>query len=137
MDCPPSLGLLAVNALVAATAMLIPMQAEFFALQGLSGLMGVVDLVKKRLNPGLEFLAIVPCMVDARRNLSTEVLAEVQGHFGDRVSTARIRTNVRLAEAPSHGLSIFDYDPESNGAADYMNLADDLLARLRIQSADR
>jgi chromosome partitioning protein len=128
-DCPPSLGVLTVNALAAATEVLIPLQTHFFALQGMAKLLDVFSLVRKRLNPELRISGILPCLVDPRLRLSQEVLDEVQRHFGDVVLTTRIRSNVKLAEAPSHGLTVFEYAPESHGAQDYAALADEVLAR--------
>ncbi len=130
LDCPPSLGVIAANALVAAGRVLIPMQPEFFALQGMSKLLEVVTLVRRRLNPALEILAIVPCMVDQRTNLANEVVAEIERHFGAWTTRTRIRSNVKLAEAPSFGRTIFDHAPDSNGARDYAGLAAEVLARI-------
>jgi chromosome partitioning protein len=127
MDCPPSLGLLSINALAAATEVLVPLQTEFFALQGLSNLMEVVTLVRRRINPTLRLRGILPCMVDARTRLSSEVIKEVQTHFADLLLASSIRTNVRLAEAPSFGKTIFEYAPDSNGAQDYEALAAEML----------
>jgi chromosome partitioning protein len=127
MDCPPSLGVLSANALVAADEVLIPIQTEYFALQGMAKLLEVVQLVRKRLNPELEICAILPCMVDLRTNLTAEVIAEIQRHFGQWVSKSMIRSNVKLAEAPSFGRTIFEHAPESNGADDYAAFAAELL----------
>lgn len=127
IDCPPSLGLLAVNALTAATEVLIPLQAEWFAMQGMAKLTEVITLVRRRLNPVLRILGIAPCRVDTRTRLATEVLEEVRGFFGDRVLRTRIRTNIRLAEAPGHGQTIFEYDPLCHGAQDYRTLAAEIL----------
>jgi chromosome partitioning protein len=127
MDCPPSLGLLSINALAAATEVLVPLQTEFFALQGLSNLMEVVTLVRRRINPTLRLRGILPCMVDARTRLSSEVIKEVQTHFAELLLGSSIRTNVRLAEAPSFGKTIFEYAPDSNGAQDYEALATEML----------
>ncbi len=127
VDCPPSLGVLSLNALAASDGLLIPLQTEFFALQGMTQLLEVVDLVQSRLNARLKVLGIVPCMVDQRTNLSAEVLAEIERHFGDLLFQARIRKNIKLAEAPSFGQSIFAYAPDSNGALDYAQLAHELL----------
>jgi chromosome partitioning protein len=126
LDCPPSLGVLSANALVAADEVLVPMQAEYFSLQGMSNLMEVVALVKRRLNPRLEVKSIVPCMVDTRTNLTNEVLAEIRNHFGATVSKTLIRSNVKLAEAPSFGRTIFEHAPDSHGARDYEALAAEL-----------
>jgi chromosome partitioning protein len=127
IDCPPSLGLLTVNAMTAASEVLIPLQTEWFAMQGMAKLMEVIGLVRRRLNPGLSVLGIAPCRVDARTRLATEVLEEVRGFFGDRVLRTRIRTNIRLAEAPGHGRTIFQYDPGCRGARDYRALAAEIL----------
>ncbi len=129
LDCPPSLGVLSANALVAADQVLIPMQTEFFSLQGMAKLDEVIHLVKRRLNPGLEILCVLPCMVDLRTNLTSEVLAEIDRHYGSAVSATCIRSNVKLAEAPSFGLSVFDHAPDSNGARDYWDLAVEVLRR--------
>ncbi|MBU0754876.1 MAG: ParA family protein, partial [Planctomycetes bacterium] len=123
IDCPPSLGLLSLNALVLAQEVIIPIQAEFFALQGMGKLMEVVRLVKTRLNTGLEVSGIVICMYKAQTTLAKEVLNEVESYFGGIVYQSKIRQNIKLAEAPSHGQTIFAYDPYSNGAKDYMELA--------------
>lgn len=123
VDCPPSLGLLSLNALAAVEEVIIPIQAEFFALQGMGKLMDVVNLVRERLNPKLRISGIVICMFRAQTTLAREVLQEVRSFFGDVVLETRIRQNIKLAEAPGHGKSIFAYDPSSNGAADYMALA--------------
>ena len=127
--CPPSLGLLSVNTLVAVREVIVPLQAEFFALQGMARLREVVDLVQKRLNPSVSILGILPSMVDSRTTLSREVLAEIRGYFGTAVFGTAIRRNVKLAEASSHGRTIFEYAPESNGAADYAALAEEVLRR--------
>lgn len=134
IDCPPSLGLLSVNGLVAATDVYIAVQTEFFALRGLTKLLELVDLVRRRLNPTVEVTGIIPGLYDARRNLNREVLEELRTHFGKRVFHTVIRENVRLAEAPGHGKSIFDYAPESNGAADYMNLAKEVLGEFGVKT---
>lgn len=128
MDCPPSLGVLAANALVAADDVLVPMQAEYFSLQGMAKLFEVVELVSKHLNPDLEVRAIIPCMVDLRTNLTSEVLNEIRNHFGSRVCQSMIRANVKLAEAPSFGRTIFEHAPDSNGAQDYAALATEFLS---------
>lgn len=130
IDCPPSLGVLSLNALAAADRVVIPLQTEFFALQGMTQLLDVVGVVQQRLNPRLEILGILPCMVDRRTNLTNEVLAEIERHFGNALLKARIRKNVKLAEAPSFGQSILRYAPESNGAEDYLELAAELRQKL-------
>lgn len=128
-DCPPSLGLLTINALVAADEILIPLQPHFYALQGMARLLDIVRLIRQRLNPRLRITGILPCLVDPRLRLSQEVLEEVRGHFGDVVYRTCIRSNVKLAESPSHGLTVFEYAPESRGASDYKALAQELLER--------
>ncbi|MEM7204242.1 MAG: AAA family ATPase [Planctomycetota bacterium] len=129
MDCPPSLGVLSANALVAAHEVLIPMQTEYFALQGMAKLLEVVELVRDRLNPKLEVSWVLPCMVDLRTNLTAEVLEEIRKHFGDVVAETVIRSNVKLAEAPSFGRTIFEHAPGSNGAEDHFAFAREFLAR--------
>lgn len=128
IDCPPSLGLLTINALTAANGLLIPVQAEFFALQGLSQLLATVDLVRKRLNPKLQLRGILPCLVDGRRNLSREVLARLSESFSGRVFRTSIRSTVVLAEASGHGQTVFTYAPRSHGAADYAAFAEEVIA---------
>jgi len=127
LDCPPSLGLLSVNGLAAVREVLIAVQTEFFALQGMSKLVEVVQLLRRRLNPELRIRGILPCLYDSRLRLAREVLAEVRRYFPGQVFRTSIRTNVKLAEAPSHGLTIFEYDPLSSGAADHLALAKELL----------
>jgi len=126
-DCPPSLGVLSANALVAADRVLIPMQAEYLSLQGMAKLLEVIQLVQKRLNPQLQIECILPCMYDPRTNLTNEVLNEVASHFGNVLARTRIRSNVKLAEPPSFGRTIFEHAPDSNGARDYAALASELL----------
>ena len=123
VDCPPSLGILNVNGLTFVNEVFIPMQCEFFALHGLSLLVRTIEVVKKRLNPALAVTGVIACMYDARKGLSRETVKEIETHFGPRVFQTKIRSNVRLAEAPSHGKSVFDYAPESYGAEDYRSLA--------------
>jgi chromosome partitioning protein len=130
MDCPPSLGVLSANALVAADAVVIPMQAQYLSLQGMAKLLEVIALVQKRLNPRLKIGCILPCMVDQRTNLSAEVLQEIGRHFGGQLTQTRIRSNVKLAEAPSFGRTIFQHAPESNGARDYEAFAGEFLAMM-------
>jgi chromosome partitioning protein len=127
MDCPPSLGLISLNALVACDELLVPVQAEFFALQGLGKLLEVVDLVQRRLNPRLRISAMVSCRHDPSTNLGKAVVADIKAHFGEVFLTTVIRRDVKLAEAPSHGRTIFEYDPECRGAQDYLALAKELL----------
>jgi chromosome partitioning protein len=122
-DCPPSLGLLSINALAAATEVLVTVQTEFLALQGMSKLMDVVALLRRKLNPGLEIAGIVPCLYDSRLRLAREVLAEIRRFFPGQVMREAIRANVKLAEAPSFGQTILQYAPESKGAYDHRRLA--------------
>jgi len=129
VDCPPSLGLLTLNALVAADAVLVPLQCEFYALEGLSHLLQTIDRVKGALNPGLQIQGVVLTMFDKRNNLTEVVAADVRGHFGDTVYATVIPRNVRVSEAPSHGLPVLLYDMRSAGAQAYMDLARELLAR--------
>jgi chromosome partitioning protein len=129
IDCPPSLGLLTLNALVAANAVLVPLQCEFLALEGLSQITGTIELVRKSLNPKLRLHGIVLTMFDRRSNLSELVEADVRGFFGDRVYETVIPRNVRISEAPSHGLSVLAYDAKSSGAAAYHRLAEEFCVR--------
>jgi chromosome partitioning protein len=129
IDCPPSLGLLTVNALTAADSTLIPIQCEYYALEGLSQLLATVNLVRDHLNPQLEVKGAVLTMFDARTNLSSEVAAEVRRHLGSRVYETVIPRSVRLSEAPSHGLPIHLYAPTSKGAEAYAALAAEIRAR--------
>ncbi|MGK0201657.1 MAG: chromosome partitioning protein [Planctomycetota bacterium] len=129
-DCPPSLGVLSANALVAADWVVIPMQAEYLSLQGMAKLLEVIDLVQTQLNPNLKIACVLPCMLDSRTNLSMEVLAEIKEHFGDLLTKSRIRNNVKLAEAPSFGRSIFEHAPESNGAQDYAAFAIEFMQKI-------
>ncbi|MCB0419595.1 MAG: ParA family protein [Bdellovibrionales bacterium] len=126
IDCPPSLGLLTVNALCAADTFLVPLQCEYFALEGLSQLLNTAGIIKKNLNPELRIQGIVLTMFDRRNNLSHQVVSEIQTHFGSKVFNAIIPRNVRLSEAPSHGQSIFSYDNKSIGAKKYLELAKEL-----------
>ncbi|MBJ02731.1 MAG: chromosome partitioning protein [Planctomycetes bacterium] len=128
IDCPPSLGLLSVNALAAVQEVLITLQTEFFALQGMSKLVEVVQLMRRRLNPELEITGILPCLYDSRLRLAREVLGEIRRYFPARVFPRPIRSNVKLAESPSYGQSIFEYAPSSPGAQDYARLAAHMLA---------
>lgn len=130
IDCPPSLGLLTVNSLSAAETFLVPLQCEYFALEGLSQLLNTAGLIKKSLNPELRIEGICLTMFDGRNNLSHQVVAEIQSHFGDKVFAAIIPRNVRLSEAPSHGQTIFQYDPKSLGAKKYRELAEELDRRV-------
>ena len=129
IDCPPSLGLLTVNALTAADAVLVPIQSEYYALEGLTQLIATIHLVRDHLNPPLEIKGVVITMYDARTNLSADVAAEVRRHLGDRVFATIIPRSVRLSEAPSYGLPIALYRPDSRGAEAYRALATELRAR--------
>lgn len=130
IDCPPSLGLLTLNALAASDSFLVPLQCEYYALEGLSQLLNTAGLVKKRINPNLKIEGIVLTMFDTRNNLSHQVVSEIRNHFGDKVFKAVIPRNVRLSEAPSHGRSIIHYDNKSVGAIKYMELAQELDAHV-------
>ena len=134
IDCPPSLGLLTVNALAAGDAVIIPVQCEYYALEGLAQLLRTIEAVRDRLNDHLEVLAIVLTMEDRRNRLSLQVIDEVQRHFPKLLANARIPRTVRLAEAPSHGLPISIYDPKSAAAQAYDDLARELSARLRARA---
>ncbi|MCL4352546.1 MAG: AAA family ATPase [Firmicutes bacterium] len=127
IDCPPSLGLLTINALTAADAVMIPIQCEFFALEGLSQLLATIELVKKRLNPKLQLEGVVLTMFDGRTNLASQVAEEVRAHFRSKVYRSVIPRTVRLSEAPSHGLPIMRYDPKSKGADGYRLLAEEVV----------
>ncbi|MCS6838438.1 MAG: AAA family ATPase [Bdellovibrionaceae bacterium] len=135
IDCPPSLGLLTVNALTAAHSFLVPLQCEYYALEGLSQLLNTAGLIKKNFNPHLMIEGILLTMFDTRNNLSHQVVQEIQAHFDDKVFKAIIPRNVRLSEAPSHGKSILDYDGRSVGALKYLELADELLNKMRLTSS--
>lgn len=123
IDCPPSLGLLTINAFTASDQILIPLQAEYLALQGLSKLTEVIGKIKKRLNKDLELRGVFVTQYDKRKVLNRDVMEAVQSYFGEKVMRARIRNNVALAEAPTQGLDIFRYNEKSNGAMDYLSLA--------------
>lgn len=127
LDCSPSLGLLSINALTYAKEVMVPLQCEFLALHGISLLTRTVELIRRRLNPELEIKGVIPCMYDIRKGLARETVEELQNYFKGKVFKTRIRTNVRLAEAPSHGQTIFEYAPDSNGAEDYMALAREIV----------
>jgi chromosome partitioning protein len=129
VDTPPSLGLLTLNALTAADAVLVPMQCEYYALEGLSDLQNTIRLVSESLNPGLDIEGIVLCMVDPRQNLTQQVTNEVRAHFDGKVYETTVPRNVRLSEAPSFGKPILLYDVASKGARSYLDLAREFLAR--------
>lgn len=139
IDCPPSLGLLTLNALAAADEVIIPLQPHFLALQGLGKLLETVSLVQRRINPKLKVLGVILCMYETSTRLAGEVVADLRNYFEQsrgaglpwsdaRIFQAAIRRNVKLAESPSYGKTIFDYEPKSNGASDYQALADEFLA---------
>lgn len=129
IDCPPSLNMLTVNALVAATSVIIPMQCEYYALEGLSALLGSIEKIRKYLNPELKIEGLLRTMYDPRNNLATQVSAQLLEHFGEKVYRTIIPRNVRLAEAPSHGLPVIKYDKASRGAIAYLALAGEMLRR--------
>jgi len=129
IDCPPSLNMLTINALVAADRVIIPMQCEYYALEGLSALMQTVDIIKGHLNPDLEIEGVVRTMYDPRNRLTIEVNNELFNHLGQKVYRTVIPRNVRLAEAPSFGLPVIQYDRQSKGAIAYLALAGELLRR--------
>ncbi len=129
IDCPPALNLLTVNALTAAHRVLIPMQCEYYALEGLTALLDTIAQIRQTVNPGLEIEGLVRTMFDIRNNLSTEVSRQLIEHFGDQVYRTVVPRNVRVAEAPSHGVPVLDYDAESRGAIAYLGLAGEFLRR--------
>jgi ATPases involved in chromosome partitioning len=129
IDCPPSLGLLTLNALVAAHSVLIPVQCEFYALEGVSQLLHTIQLVQRELNRGLAIEGALLTMFDTRLNLNNQVAAEIRKYFGDRVYQTQVPRNVRLSEAPSHGLPVILYDSRSRGAMCYRELATEVIAR--------
>ncbi|MBI2891613.1 MAG: ParA family protein [Nitrospirae bacterium] len=129
LDCPPSLGLLTVNALTAAHSLIIPLQCEYYALEGLAQLLKTVKLIRDNLNPGLEIEGVLLTMYDARTNISEQVAREVREHFRGYVFNTVIPRNVRLAEAPSHGKPVLTYDPSSVGSRSYAALAEELVGR--------
>jgi chromosome partitioning protein len=134
LDCPPALDLLTLNALVAADRLLVPMQAEYFALEGISELMHTLDRVKGGLNSGLEIEGVLLTMYDDRTNLAQQVTENLRAYFKDKLLKTAIPRNVRLAEAPSYGKPVILYDPKSRGAEAYMELADELLKRNGVES---
>ena len=127
VDCPPSLSLLTINALTAVDSVLIPIQCEFYALEGVSQLVSTIDLVKRNLNPDIRIEGVILSMFDGRTNLSAQVVEEVKKYFKEKVYTTVIPRNVRLAEAPSHGMPVIQYDPRSTGAQAYMEFAEEFL----------
>ncbi len=136
IDNPPSLGLLSVNGLVASNEVLIAVQTEFFALQGLGKLVEIVQLLRRRMNPDLEITGVLACMYDGRLRLAREVLSELKTHFPDQIFTRPIAQNVKLAETPSFSRTIFEYAPESRGAADYLAVAREFLDREGVERDD-
>jgi chromosome partitioning protein len=137
IDCPPSLGVLTVNGLAAAGEALVPVQAEYYALEGLTQLLGTIDLVRERINPGLRLLGIVITMLDGRTRLGKEVAAELRAHLGRDVFATQVPRNVRLGEAPSHGLPISRYDATCAGSDAYFDLAKEIVTRSPGQAAER
>ncbi len=134
IDCPPSLSVLTLNALTAADSVLVPMQCEYYALEGLSALIDTIEGLKGRFNPQLEIEGVLRTMFDVRNNLANAVSAELTNHFGDLVFRTIVPRNVRLAEAPSHGQSILGYDKASRGSVAYLGLAGEVLRRQRERS---
>lgn len=129
IDCSPSLGLITVNALTAADSVIIPVQAEYFALEGISKLLNTIRIIKSRLNPKLEIEGFLLTMYDARLRLANQIYEELKGYFGDMVFNTVIPRNIRLSEAPSHGLPAILYDPDSRGATSHVMLAKELIAK--------
>lgn len=129
IDCSPSLGLITVNALTAAHSVIIPVQAEYFALEGISKLLNTIRIIKQKLNPGLEIEGFLLTMYDARLRLANQIYEELKSHFGDMVFNTVIPRNIRLSEAPSHGLPAIMYDPESRGATSHVMLAKEIIKR--------
>jgi chromosome partitioning protein len=132
IDCSPSLGLITVNALTASDSIIIPVQCEFFALEGIAKLLNTVKIIKSNLNPSLRIAGFLLTMFDGRLRLSSQVHDEVRRHFGDLVFNTVIARNVRLSEAPSHGMSVLEYDHNSKGAKNYRNLAKELIRREEV-----
>ena len=135
IDCPPSLTLLTMNAMVAADAVIVPLQCEFFALEGLTQLLNTIELVRENINPELELQGIVLTMYDKRNKLSDQVAADVRAHLGDKVYNTVIPRNVRISEAPSHGLPALVYDLKCPGSQAYIKLAGELIQRERVRTA--
>ena len=130
IDCPPSLGILTINALTAVDSVLIPIQCEFYALEGVSQLMSTIQIVRSNMNPDLKIEGVILSMFDGRTNLSVQVVEEVKKYFKDKVYTTVIPRNVRLAEAPSHGMPVIYYDKNSKGAESYMRLGAEIIKKL-------
>jgi chromosome partitioning protein len=135
IDCPPSLNLLTINAMTAASGLLVPLQCEFFALEGLSQLLRTIDLVRGSLNPALEIQGVVLTMFDKRNNLSEQVAEDVRKHLGEKVYQTIIPRNVRISEAPSHGLPALLYDLKSAGSQAYIKLAGEMIQREKSRKA--
>ncbi|TAM46173.1 MAG: ParA family protein [Gammaproteobacteria bacterium] len=135
IDCPPALNLLTVNAMVAAQAVMIPMQCEYYALEGLTALLNTIRKIRETLNPSLEIEGLLRTMYDPRNNLDNEVSAQLKAHFGDKLYRTVIPRNIRLAEAPSHGKPVIGYDMQSKGAQAYLALAGEMLRREELQAA--
>ncbi len=131
IDCPPTLTLLTLNGLVAADCVIVPMVCEYYALEGISDLVATMRKIRQAINPQLKVLGVVRTMFDARSNLSQEVSQQLQAHFGEYVFQTDIPRNIRLAEAPSHGMPALAYDPKARGTLAYLELADEVLARTR------
>ena len=129
IDCSPSLGLITVNALTAADSVIIPVQAEYFALEGISKLLNTIRIIKSKLNPSLEIEGFLLTMYDARLRLANQIFEELKGHFGDMVFNTVIPRNIRLSEAPSHGLPALLYDASSRGATSHIMLAKEIIAK--------
>ncbi|MDE5901490.1 MAG: ParA family protein, partial [Muribaculaceae bacterium] len=129
IDCSPSLGLITVNALTAAHSVIIPVQAEYFALEGISKLLNTIRIIKSKLNPGLEIEGFLLTMYDARLRLANQIYEELKGHFGDMVFDSVIPRNIRLSEAPSHGIPAILYDPVSRGATSHQQLAREIIKK--------
>ena len=129
IDCPPALNMLTLNALVAADSVMVPMQCEYYALEGLSSLVQTIEQIRTSINPDLEIEGLLRTMFDPRNNLANEVSAQLLEHFGDKVYRTMVPRNVRLAEAPSYGLPVIGYDPASSGAKAYLALAGEVLRR--------
>ncbi len=134
IDCSPSLGLITVNALTAADSVIIPVQAEYFALEGITKLLNTIRIIKSKLNPALEIEGFLLTMYDARLRLANQIYEELKGHFGTMVFNTVIPRNIRLSEAPSHGLPAILYDPDSRGATSHVALARELIAKNRKKS---
>lgn len=129
IDCPPSLGILTLNAIVASKSLLVPMQSEYYSLEGLSRLLKTIKMVKKELNPSIEIMGILLTMYDGRNNLAKCVFEEIRNHFGEKLFNTLIPRNVKLSEAPSHGQPIFIFEPSSRGSISYQLFVDEFLER--------